>query len=206
MSAIIRSLYFFGLCLLLPSLMVPALVMAASPKLDTDSETRISADGMTYFASGQKILFTGAVHITRPDFELWADTLTVYLKKKAASSSKSLAGGLPNGMEAGDVERIVAENAVRIKRESSIGTANKVIYVAKTGVLIMEGSPSLRDGNSIVRGHIIKYYTKENRSEVIGAPGKQVHIVFPSAKSKAKLKKQGKAESKNSASQGAAKL
>jgi len=189
MSILVRSLYFFGLGLLLTVVMATGVVassVVASPKRDADTETRISANEMTYFASGQKILFTGAVHIIRPDFELWSDTLIVYLEKKAASASKKTKGGLPKGLEGGDVERIVAENAVRIKRELSIGTAKKVTYTAKTGVLTMEGSPSLRDGETIVTGHIIKYYTKEDRSEVIGAPGKQVQVVFPSSKAKKK--------------------
>lgn len=187
MTMIIRGLYFLGLCLILP-----VWAFAATPKFDSDVETRILSNEMTYFASGQKVRFSGAVHIIRPDFELWADTLTVYLEKNAKPASKSTTDALPTGMDAGDVERIVAENNVRMKRGTSIGNANKINYVTKTGIFTMEGNPSLNDKGSIITGHIIKYYTNENRSEVLGAPGKQVQVVFPSSKKKSTVKRSKK--------------
>ena len=57
-----------------------AAARVAAPKPDKNVETRINADKMTYFADKQQVVFETKVHVARPDFELWADKLTVFLK------------------------------------------------------------------------------------------------------------------------------
>ncbi len=180
------SLFLFLLCLSF-FVAVPKSSFAASPgsrAFDTDVETRIAADEMTFFAEEPKVLFQGDVHISRPDFELWSKTLTIYLKKenKKQETPQGVAGGLPEGINASDVERIVAEGNVRMKRDTSLGQSQKITYEAKTAVLTMSGNPSLTDGESQIIGTTIKYYLNESRSEVLGSPDKQVRVVFPGSK------------------------
>ena len=85
---------------------------------------------------------------------------------------------MPAGMAAGDVDRIVAERNVRMKSENRNGTCAKATYTMDDGVLLMEGDPRLTDGENTVTGETIKYFTEENRSEVMGGSKKLslIHI------------------------------
>jgi lipopolysaccharide export system protein LptA len=46
----------------------------------------------------------------------------------------------------------------------------------------MEGDPVLRDEGNSIGGQEIRFYVNENRSEVLGAPGKPVNAVFSAPK------------------------
>lgn len=158
---------------------------AASPlpgKPAKDVETRIVADKMTYQSEKQQVVFDTKVHVTRPDFELWSDKLTVYLKPAktapATAGGEKKAGSLPEGMAAGDVDRLVAQGNVRMQSDGREGTSSKATYTVDDGMLVMEGDPKVSDGDNIITGEVIRYFTKENRSEVIGGTKKRVEAVF----------------------------
>lgn len=157
---------------------------ANPPKADTNVETRITAQQLTYLADKQRVMFEKNVHVQRPDFELWADKLTVYMKppQKKTQKQKNASNGLPEGMATGDVDRIVAEHNVRMEREGRSGTCNKATYTMDNGVLLMEGNPRLTDGDNTVTGEVIRYYTNENRSEVLGGAKKRVEAIFSGSK------------------------
>ena len=78
------------------------------PKPAKNVETRITSDQLTYLAEKQLVIFDKNVHVTRPDFEIWADRITVYLKPPKDNGQKQGGekGGMPAGMAAGDVDRI----------------------------------------------------------------------------------------------------
>lgn len=156
-----------------------------TPKADTNVETRITAQQLTYLADKQRVIFDKNVHVQRPDFELWADKLTVYMKppQKKSQTQKTTSSGLPDGMATGDVDRIVAERNVRMEREGRSGTCDKATYTMDNSVLLMEGNPRLTDGDNTVTGEVIRYYTNENRSEVLGGAKKRVEAVFAGSKS-----------------------
>ncbi len=159
---------------------------AASGKGGGNIPTDISATSMRYDDANQTVVFEGAVHVKRPDFELWAEKITLYFLKKgkttkaadgaqeendspASQQGNQGTQGLGMQMQSGTIDRIVAENAVRIVKEDKIGTANKGTYSIKTGILTMEGNPVIQDGKkNSIRGQIIKFYINENRSEVLG--------------------------------------
>ena len=162
---------------------IPAAVNAAEPgrnplRPDTDVETRITADKLTYQAEKRQVVFEGNVRVNRPDFDLRSARLTVYMKPaKAEKSGKS--GGAPAGLAAGDVERLVAQgNVVMTEPEGRSGSSDKATYTTGDGVLLMEGNPRLTDGENTITGETIRYYTQENRSEVIGGSKKRVEAVF----------------------------
>ena len=155
---------------------------AAPPKPAKDVETRITSDQLTYAAENQRVVFDRNVHVVRPDFELWAERITVYLKPPKNGGPKEEKGSMPSGMAAGDVDRIVAERNVRMKSENRTGTCAKATYTMDTGVLLMEGDPRLTDGENTVTGETIKYFTEENRSEVLGGTKKRVEAVFSGSK------------------------
>lgn len=157
---------------------------ANAPKADTNVETRITAQQLTYLADKQRVMFEKNVHVQRPDFELWADKLTVYMKppQKKTQKQKNASTGLPEGMATGDVDRIVAERNVRMEREGRSGICDKATYTMDNGVLLMEGNPRLTDGDNTVTGEVIRYYTNENRSEVLGGAKKRVEAIFSGSK------------------------
>ena len=174
----------FGLAALTLALLCTNPLSAApiAPKPDKNVETRITSDQLTYTAEKQLVVFDKNVHVVRPDFELWAERITVYLKppkdKKAAGEGSTIPG-----MSAGDIDRIIAERNVRMKSEAGrSGTCAKATYTLDNGVLLMEGDPRLTDGENTITGETIRYFTEENRSEVMGGSKKRVEAVFSGSK------------------------
>ena len=153
-----------------------------APRPAKDVETRIQADKMTYLAGQQRAVFEDKVHVMRPDFQLWADTLTVHMKEPAKGAEGTSEGGsLPQGMAAGDVDKLVAAGNVRMSSEGGrSGSCSKATYLVDQGVLRMEGNPRVSDGDNTISGETILYYTRENRSEVLGGTKKRVEAVFSS--------------------------
>jgi lipopolysaccharide export system protein LptA len=126
--------------------------------------TLITSSRMDYDATAQTVLFSGNVHVTRPDFELWSDKMTVYLEK----SSKTQAVPESGGMEAGDIDRIIAEGSVRMRSDKKRGTCDKATYYSKNEHFVMEGSPELRDERqSVITGGTIVHNFTTNHSEVL---------------------------------------
>lgn len=159
----------------------------APPKPAKNVETRITSDKMTYLADQQRVLFENNVHVERPDFELWSSRLTVYMKP-ANKDDDQKKGSLPSGMAAGDVDKIVAEQNVRMKSENRTGTCSRATYTVDDGVLVMDGNPRLTDGENTISGEVIRYFTEENRSEVQGGAKKRVEAVFSSPDKPATVK------------------
>jgi lipopolysaccharide export system protein LptA len=157
-----------------------------------DVPTAVKSDRMQYDAKGQVVVFEGTVYVQRPDFEMWAERITLHLKKKSAKPGREGAGsdaaqggqsgqsGM-SGMDAGEIDRIVAERNVRMKRENRTGECEKATYTVDTAVLVMEGNPVLHEGDNSIKGEVITFYTRENRSEVRGSSTKRVQAVFTSS-------------------------
>lgn len=140
---------------------------AATPAPNQKVPTTINADRMDYDANGQTVLFTGNVHVKRPDFELWSKKMTVYLDKSTAQQNPSN-DSADQGMEAGDIDRIVAEEDVRMKSEGRTGTCKKATYYAKEDKFVMEGNPVLKDDKqSTVTGRKVVHYLSTNKSHVL---------------------------------------
>lgn len=159
--AVLASLYFA-----LPH--TPAAWSAAPKKV----ATTINSSNMEYDANAQVVRFTGAVHVQRPDFELWADAMTVYLD---ATGQATGGAELSADMQAGDIDRIVAQGKVRMKNDDKTGTCDKATYYAKEDRFVMEGSPMLVDGKqSRVTGETITHYFNSNRSHV----GRDAGVTF----------------------------
>ncbi|MDR0826332.1 MAG: LptA/OstA family protein [Desulfovibrio sp.] len=152
-----------------------AVLMLSQPAFAEDSRskdkipTSITSGRMDYNADALTVLFSGNVHVVRPDFELWSDKMTVHLDKstqKPAGSSES------GGMEGGDIDRIVAEGSVRLRSENRSGTCNKATYYAKNDRFVMEGAPRLQDERqSIITGGTIVHHFATNHSEVLNSAG-----------------------------------
>lgn len=188
---------FLGSCFLSLALMVAAIpAFAASSPLgrsDSHSPIRVTADSMTYEPDKNIVLFSGNVEVVRDDFRMWSAKLTMYMKarKNAKTDSKKNAKDgkdtpekeAPSGLDAmktGDLDRIVAEKNVRFRMDTKSGTAQKATWLADKEELVLEGNPVLLDGRNSVTGKRIRYFVRENRSEVEGGTGRRVEAVFSS--------------------------
>lgn len=158
---------FLGVFLACYSAFLPCAITVAAERADNKKvPTSIKADRMDYDADGQTVVFNGNVYVKRPDFELWSVKLTVYLDKSGKKSDEAEQSGV-EGMQAGDIDRIVAEKDVRMKSNDKEGTCQKATFYAKADKFIMEGNPVLKDKDkNNITGSIITHYLKANRSEV----------------------------------------
>lgn len=158
---------------------------AGMPKPARNVPTKITADHMEYDANKLQVVFRDKVHVDRPDMEIWSEVLTVHFKP-AEQKDKQAKGAAPQGLAAGDVDRLVAEKRVRMKSEERVGTCERATYTPDTGVLVMQGNPRLEDGQNTITGNEIRYYANENRSEVTSGGKKRVEAVFASPESSGK--------------------
>ncbi len=128
---------------------------------------RIVADKMTYSQAGKSVTFEGNVEVKRESVNLWATTLTTYFAGKGKEDK---------------IERIVAQGGVRMTMNDRKGTCGTLTYDVENGILILEGSPSLAEGQNTIKGEVIKFYMKDSRSEVIGGKSNRVEAVFVTPK------------------------
>lgn len=127
---------------------------------------RVTSDRMVYDEKSGTVSFQDNVKATHAGLVLTADKVTAYF----ATGKKG------KGVE--QIDRIVATGSVRAVRGTTVGTCSTLTYTVADGILRMEGNPVLQDGPNTVTGKVIKFYLKDNRSEVIGGNGGQVEAVF----------------------------
>lgn len=178
---------FLGSCLLALALAAgSAPAFAASSPLggnDSKAPVRVTADTMTYEPDKNIVVFSGNVEVTRENFRMWSAKLTMYMKEQKTSGENKETSSANSGldaMKAGDLDRIVAEKNVRFRMDTKSGTAQKATWLADKEELVLEGNPVLLDGQNSITGNRIRYFVKENRSQVEGGSGKRVEAVFSS--------------------------
>lgn len=125
---------------------------------------RITADKLTYDDKRRTVAFSGSVEAEHEGLQLWASEVTAYFSK--------------TGKPGEEIDRVVASGGVRMQRGTTEGTSESVTYLVGDNLLLMEGNPEIRDGKNTVTGKVIKFYVKENRSEVVGGNGKRVEAIL----------------------------
>lgn len=148
--------------------------------------TEVTSKTMEYDAAKQHVIFKGNVHVVRPDLQIWSDVLTLYFTEKEGAKKDDSASPMP--MQSGEVSRIVAKDNVRMDYEGKKGTCEVATYTTADGLLVLDGNPVLSDGDNVIKGSKILFYTEENRSEVIGG-SQPVKAVFATPASKSEGKK-----------------
>ncbi|MFI3272042.1 MAG: LptA/OstA family protein [Pseudomonadota bacterium] len=148
--------------------------------------TEVTSERMQYDAAKQHVVFKGNVHVVRPDFQIWSDTLTLYFEDK--ENAKKDTSGSPMPMQSGEVSRIVAKDNVRMDYDGKKGTCDIATYTTADGLLVMDGNPVLSDGDNVIKGSKILFYSEENRSEVVGG-SQPVKAVFATPAGKTQGKK-----------------
>ncbi len=165
-SSKLKRLFLFALGSLFFAALVPAGHAEAAEKTEKNVTTRVTADRMRYDPKGQFVIFEGNVHVNRPDFDLRSAKLTLYLS--AAKNSGKSDSSAAFDMGGGKIDRIVAENDVHMTQEGRVGECEKATYTLADGKFVMEGNPILSEKDNKIRGKVINFYTRENRSEVLG--------------------------------------
>ncbi|BBD07571.1 LptA/OstA family protein [Desulfovibrio ferrophilus] len=165
-----RVAYFILMALVLTGLFA-SIAFAKDDKIPT----KITSDRMVYESGGSQVTFTGNVHVTRPDMQIWSQKMIVHLKQ---TTKKAGAAAAPLGGDPGEIEKIVALKKVRMLREGKEGFCGKATYMVEKDLLVMEEWPRLVDGKNTIQGKIIRLYLKENRSEVEGTGNTQVEAIF----------------------------
>lgn len=151
------------------------LVVGAVAPAQDQVPVKIVSDKMDYDQANNTVIFTGNVHVDRSDFELWSDKLTVFMEAPPEGAGQKQSMG-PGGSQ--DIEKLLAEGKVRIKRDAQTGTSAKATYWPKKGVVVMEGNPVLKDKEGSISGEVITYHLQENRGVVQGGEKQRVQAVF----------------------------
>lgn len=161
----------------------PNLLSGKAPAGAKQDPVRITSDKMVYSQSENAVVFLGNVHGTQADMAIWAAKVTAYFAKEQKTGAKGGSDKGPGDLGGGDkIDRIVAEGDVRLVAGKNEGACSTLTYFVADGVLRMEGNPILREGQNTVRGDVIKYYMKENRSEVLSGAQRRVEAIFFSPK------------------------
>ena len=158
-------------------LVFAAAAVAAPLPMDNDRPVDVTSDSMVYNSDKNTVVFQGSVEATRGTFKLWAETITIFLRGGAKQKAEETAA-LASAMGGTDLDRIVAENNVRFKNGAQHGSAQKATYFARPNTLVLEGNPTLHDGDNSISGNVIRYFVNENRSVVEGGSKRRVHAVF----------------------------
>lgn len=144
----------------------------AAPAMD---DVKVTSEKMTYSADGQTVVFLGNVVVKHPQADMWANKVTVHLRSDSSAPKSDSA----TGVDAGKLEKIVAQGNVRIKMEKNrTGTCETATYTLDNELLTMTGSPKLSEGKNTITGNVIKFWVKENRSEVLGSSSNPVEAIF----------------------------
>lgn len=174
---------------------------AARPSMESRKGTEISSQGgLNYDPKESKAVFSGAVQVAHPMFDLSCEMLTAYLNRsklgkdsanaaqaegatKEGSADKSSAGliGAPSGLE-----KAVAEGRVVILQEKknekgqiekNVGRAEKVVYEASTGNITLMGWPRVEQNLNTITSEEESTVMVMNKSGKVEVQGKSKTVL-----------------------------
>ena len=128
---------------------------------------KITSKKMTFSENKNRLTFSGDVKVVRLEVTLTSDTLTAHLR----------AGGDSLKDTQDKIKKIVANGRVKVVMNDRKGSCDTLTYVVADSIIYMKGNAKLKDGPNLVQGELIKFYLKDNRSEVVGG-NKPVEAIF----------------------------
>jgi lipopolysaccharide export system protein LptA len=150
---------------------------------------KVTSEKMVYNHADQTVTFEGQVVVVREDFQLTAKRIVVHLLQGAGQPGASTPAKGPAGAAvqqgrapAESIDRIECFGSVHMVREGKTGDCDNAVYQVAESILTMRGNPVLREGSNQIQGEIIKFYMKENRSEVLGGAKSKVEATFTTPK------------------------
>ena len=120
-------------------------------KWDIHQTMDITSQQMTADFQAHKITFIGNVEVKQADLKLTADKVVSLF-----------------GENAQDIQEIIAEGDVRVQKGEKIATGQKAIYQKQKDIILVDGDPKLKQGNSFVQGDRIIIHLGQNQMEVQG--------------------------------------
>lgn len=128
---------------------------------------KISSTKMTFSEGKKEVTFSGNVKVTRLDITLTSDSLTAFLRQGSDSLSDAK----------NKIKKIEANGNVDVIMKNRKGSCDKLTFLVDDSIILMHGDAKLEDGKNVVQGNTIKFYLKDERSEVIGG-SKPVEAIF----------------------------
>jgi lipopolysaccharide export system protein LptA len=107
------------------------------------------------------ITFIGGVVARQEEFTLYSDRLVLFLADKMD-----------------EIDKIVAQDNVRMDQEDRKATCREAIYYYREGRVVLQGDPVVREGDNWVKGKRIIYYIEEQKSVAEGEGAERVTVTI----------------------------
>jgi len=137
-----------------------AVVVAAALFCTTTAQAGvvIQADHLDVWHDRKEAVFTGHVHLTKDDFELFCDRLQSFYREK------------------GGIERAVATGHVHMRQGEKSGRADRAVLDNKRQVLILSGRAVMEQPEGRISGATIIHHLETKRTEVEKGKSGQVRL------------------------------
>jgi len=124
---------------------------------------RITSESLMVDHAKNRAQFSGAVRLTRDDFELKCDRLVAFYKQQAG----------------GELEQAEAYGNVSMRQGEKHGSSNEAIYKQFEGILILIGEAKVEDPEGTIQSEKIVHhiYTTETKLQQEDAGGRD-HLPF----------------------------
>ena len=129
--------------------LLPVWASAEAPKEKIKGPITVTSETLTADNKEHTALFERNVIAKTMDMTIHADWMLVYYKEQG-----------------GDVTKIEAKGNVNVYREAKVITSKEATYFADEEKVVFTGSPRAIDGENVVTGSKITYFTKDDRSIV----------------------------------------
>ncbi len=123
--------------------------MADEPKEKIKGPITVTSETLTADNKLHTALFEKNVIAKTSDMTIQADWMMVYYSEQG-----------------GDVTKIEAKGDVKVYRDAKVITAKEATYFADEEKVVFSGSPRAVDGENVVTGTKIIFFTKDDRSIV----------------------------------------
>jgi len=130
-------------------LILSAWVAAEQPKEKIRGPITVTSESLTADNKQHTALFENTVIAKTADMTIHADWMLVHYREQG-----------------GDVTKIEAKGNVKVYRDAKVITSKEATYFADEEKVVFTGSPRAIDGENVVTGTKIIYFTKDDRSFV----------------------------------------
>lgn len=148
-------------------LLMPFLSAYAVDPPQSNSPLEVTSRQLNADETAGTVIFIGEVVATQDDVTIYSGRLTVHYRP-----------------EDRQIERVVAEEDVRIIQGDKVATGQKAVYLKGQGEIVLTGNPRVNQGQDFVTGEKITVLLNENRSIVDSSDDGRVNAVFHPRSSK----------------------
>lgn len=136
-------------------------------KLSKNEPIELVSDKMEAFQESKLVVFSGNAVATQGNIKMKSDSLSIYYKK---SNDKKEKIGQQEVDGTGDLDRIEATGSVIITQKDMMATGKNAVYYHDSGQFVLSGNPALQQGNNIIKGCKVIFYSHEDRGKVEPCP------------------------------------